>query len=779
VKEQETTIETPTSENSQTAIVSWTCPTCKLSIPITASICPQDGTPHDAKEQLQNLLSSNYEFISTVGTGGMSVIYKARQLLLNKTVAIKMLHSHLLNEHSTMRFQQEAKAASSLNHPNVISVHDFGISQLGQPYMVMDFIDGNTLAEIIKSRGALPLPEAMDIFIAVAAALEHAHQNNVLHRDLKPSNIMLREKQDGYDVFLVDFGIAKIIDTENGGVAQQLTQTGDVMGSPLYMSPEQCMGKKLDQRSDIYSYGCILYEAVAGVPPHRGNTMLETIFKHLNETAAPLHVVRPDITFPEAFEDLVESLLATHAEDRVQTIAEVKQRLEDIQAGALNRTLPAKAATHIRFKLDKPIVISTVGAILAIVGLVSLSISENKLQHAQKLVDDADRKVAKGVHNSQQTNSLATISSSNLEELAKKDPTYENLRKLPRDTQSFDLSHTRVTDGALLALTNLPNLRSLDLSNTKISDLAVEAISKLPSLTKLCLHTTTLSSKALAKLAAIPDLETLDLSNTNTDDNTLKSISKLKNISELNISDTKISNRGLSYLQNSKTLKALSLSGCNIDNEGLSYLDHLQLVTLDLWQTRATAGGIKAIENCKSLIQLRISEMNLSSDDLHAIAGFSQLRELQLFNIRNLKDDDLKYLVGIKSLIKLVIEDCPIGDGGAPYLAQMKQLRGLGLSVTKITDLTLSRIEGLQNLTELWLEMTQIDDLGMKYVARLKRLQSVDITGTLVGDQGVMYLMALPALSHVDALGCYKISRRSIRKFLNSKPDGTVFHSRD
>ncbi len=702
----------------------------------------------------------------------MSVIYKARQLLLNKTVAIKMLHSHLLNEHSIMRFQQEAKAASSLNHPNVISVHDFGISKLGQPYMVMDFIDGKTLAEVIKSRGALPLPEAMDIFIAVAAALEHAHQNNVLHRDLKPSNIMLRETEDGYDVFLVDFGIAKIIDTENGGIAQQLTQSGDVMGSPLYMSPEQCMGKKLDQRSDIYSFGCILYEAVAGVPPHRGDTMLQTIFKHLNEKAEPLHVVRPDIVFPEAFEDLVESLLATQAEDRIQSISEVKKSLEDIQAGALQRTLPVKTSAPTKLKLDKTKILVTVGVILVIAGLFSLIFSETRLQLAQKMMDAADRKGANELKRVQSTKNPVTTPTTN--ETARNEPTYENLRNLGKETRSLDLSNLRITDGAILALTNLPNLQTLDLSDTPITDQAIDPIVKMTSLTSLDLRKTRLSSNAIAKLSKLVKLRALNLDYTNTDDNALLAISSLKNLSELKLRDTKISDEGLSSLQSLKALTALSISGCNIDNTGLNSISGLKLSSLDLWDTKVTTGGIKALRGCKSLTQLRLSRIDLSANDFSALSELDHLRSIQLYHIHSLKDDDIKHFVNLKSLVRFYVEDCPIGDVSAIYFAQMPQLTGLALNKTRITDLALQRISGLKNLRDLWIESTQVDDTGMKYISRVRGLSLLKICSTPVTDVGLEYLSGMPNLVNIDASYCYDITRQGIRNYYKAHPSGIL-----
>lgn len=773
MNEQDSTIESAVSETLRT-IVTWACPTCSLNVPVTATTCPQDGTPQDAQRQLEDVLSSNYEFLGMIGSGGMSVIYKARQLLLDKPVAIKMLHSHLLSELSIMRFQQEARAASSLKHPNVIAVHDFGISKLGQPYMVMDFIDGKTLAEVIKERGALPLPEAMEIFIAVSSALEHAHQHNLLHRDLKPSNIMLRAKEDGYEVFLVDFGIAKIIDTESGGVAQQLTQSGEVMGSPLYMSPEQCMGKKLDQRSDIYSLGCILYEAVAGIPPHRGDTMIETIFKHLHEEAAPLHVVRPDINFPEAFEELVMSLLATHADDRIQTISAVKERLEAIQAGSLRRTLPApKPNQQNKVSVSKSTVVGTIGIILTMSGLIALINAENTLHAAQKLKAEAEIEQTKAPDRTERKTQpivpLAKPGDANI----KDNPSYENLKGLGPECHSLNLGESSVTDGALLALTNLPNLEKLDLSHTKISDSAVEPLTKLTSLSALVLEGTHLSPAAIAKLSTLHNLRELNLDNTRTDDVSLAALSHLKHLDTLMVRNSNITDRGLSHLIACQDLTALSLSGTRISNAGLSSISSLPLYRLDLWDTDATAGGIKALKDCKSITELRISRMRLSNDDLKALSGFKNLQVIELYHIPNLKNNDLSFLTGNKSLTRLYFEDCPISDGAAPYIAKMPQITGLCLNKTDITDLTLARLQNLQNLSSLWIESTRIGDPGMKYLTRLKNLQELNMRGTQVSDRGIEYLAALPGLTTVDASHCYNISLHGIRSYYRSHPGGT------
>ncbi|MBS1954529.1 MAG: protein kinase [Cyanobacteria bacterium SZAS-4] len=749
----------------------WTCPACALVIPITATTCPQDGTPHDVQEQLDDLFSTNYEFLGTIGTGGMSVIYKARQLMLDKTVAIKMLHSHLLNENSIMRFQREAKAASSMKHPNVIAVHDFGISKLGQPYMVMDFIDGKTLAELLSERGALPLPEAMDIFLAVCGALEHAHQNNLLHRDLKPSNIMLRETEDGYDVFLVDFGIAKVIDAESGGIAQQLTQTGEVMGSPLYMSPEQCMGKKVDQRSDIYSLGCILYEAVVGVPPHRGETMLETIFKHLNEAAVALHDVRTDITFPDAFEDLVMRLLATHPDDRIQTISEVRQSLLAIQAGALRRSGLAKAGVPLKLNISKPNAIFATGALLATAGLVALVFAINDLNVAQRLKAAADKQIISAADGKESKEQPASEPTKSVDEIIG-DPSVHNLAQLSTSTGSVNLENSRVSDSALYALGRLPRLKSLNLNYTDVSDRAIKPILKLKSLTTLALKRTNVTTAGIAQLVALTDLRDLDLDGTATSDDALQALSKMPNLTSLKLRNTKISDKGLEYLQNSKNLKSLSLSGSDITNKGLTYIAKLPLTNLNLWDTKVSAGGIENLKDCKKLEYLCISRAPLSERDLKAIENLNNLVEVQLYNMHSFKDADLKYFTHHKFLRKFYVQNCPITDAAAPYLDQMPQLTGLTLNATKITGRLFARTTKLENLAYLWIQMNPLTDSDMKYLTGLKNLHDLYIDSSLVSDAGLRELDDLPHLNRLSANYCKNISTRGIAAFYRTHPFG-------
>jgi serine/threonine protein kinase len=295
-------------------------------------VCPQDSTlliPVKKDALLGTKVAEKYEVLSEVGHGGMSIVYKARHELMDRIVAIKMLQAALVNDQTSIkRFQQEAQAASCLTHPNVIAVHDYGLAPSGQPYLVMDFLQGESLADVIKKDNHVEAVRAANIFIQACDALEHAHQKGVLHRDLKSGNIMLTEFEGHEDVVkVVDFGIAKLM-PNSGKQIQNLTQTGEIFGSPIYMSPEQCLGQPLDARSDIYSMGTMLYEALTGMPPLMGDTIIDTMQMHVSTKPQPFNVTRPDLKIPPELERICFRAVEKKQEDRFPSMAIFREALE-------------------------------------------------------------------------------------------------------------------------------------------------------------------------------------------------------------------------------------------------------------------------------------------------------------------------------------------------------------------------------------------------------------------------------------------------------------------
>jgi len=275
------------------------------------------------------IVNNKYKVIGLLGSGGMGKVYRVQQIALGKEFAMKVLDVRNQSEMTVRRFHQEARTTSQLQHPNLVEVHDFGVLGDTQPYLVMDLIEGESLAQVLKQQGALPVDFVIPLAIQVGFALMYAHEKGVVHRDVKPGNIMLLQADSPAaegTVKVVDFGIAKLTQSEDGEI-QALTRTGEIFGSPAYMSPEQCKGTGVDKRSDIYSFGCVLFEALTGSPPFFGDSAMSTMMKRLSEAPVSLKEGSFGREFPPALERIVARMLAVEPGERYQDFGAVVQDL--------------------------------------------------------------------------------------------------------------------------------------------------------------------------------------------------------------------------------------------------------------------------------------------------------------------------------------------------------------------------------------------------------------------------------------------------------------------
>lgn len=282
------------------------------------------------------IVAGKYKIVALLGRGGIGSVYKVEQVFLGQSFALKTLNSQKASDQLIRRFQNEARAASSLSHANLVKVIDFGLLEGQQPYLVMDLVEGMTLSEYLQKRGPLSLEKAVGCFTQVCLGLSYAHDQGVIHRDIKPSNVMISSHlpfgADGF-VKVVDFGIAKIAYAE-GGEAQSLTTTGEVFGSPLYMSPEQCSGLAVDHRTDIYSLGCVLFESLTGTTPFVGQNALSTMMLHQQERVPTLKEASLGKDFPLELEQVVGKLLEKAPADRYQNLGIVANDLAQLFKGA-------------------------------------------------------------------------------------------------------------------------------------------------------------------------------------------------------------------------------------------------------------------------------------------------------------------------------------------------------------------------------------------------------------------------------------------------------------
>ncbi|MCA1635383.1 MAG: protein kinase [Acidobacteria bacterium] len=289
-------------------------------------------------------IENKYRLDAELGKGGMGTVYRAARLLIGDTVAVKILHPELVkDEQSAERFRREAQAAARLKHPNVVTVYDFGITDDGLVYLVMELIEGESLRGIIKQNGALPLATAAEITRQICAALDEAHEAHIVHRDMKPDNVIVRQTPQGLRVKVLDFGIAKLRDA--APAANNLTQTGTVLGTPFYMSPEQCMGEEIDHRADIYSVGVILYEMLVGAVPFNSPTPTAVAVQHATQQPTPPRAINMGI--PAAVEAVVLHALQKRRESRPQTAGALARELTDeINDATLVRHAPAMPSTQ-------------------------------------------------------------------------------------------------------------------------------------------------------------------------------------------------------------------------------------------------------------------------------------------------------------------------------------------------------------------------------------------------------------------------------------------------
>lgn len=289
----------------------------------------------DLNANLPVIEQERYEILEMLGVGGMGMVLKARHKQLNKLVAIKVLTTNLsLDDESLKRFDIEAKAGSQLTHPNLIAVFDYGFTNDNKPYMVMEYVEGQSLQEALTEEFQLPKEKFLIIFDQTIKALQYIHNKNIIHRDIKTSNIMLHEIQGEIYAKLLDFGIAKVL-IDSGLTIQDLTATGSVFGSPLYMSPEQCKGKAVDAKSDIYSLGCVMHECFTGMPPVIGENALDTIYKHLNGPRIIIEGKEEMDSVSRRIAVMIESCLAKEPENRYDNCASLLQEIKSINQEAL------------------------------------------------------------------------------------------------------------------------------------------------------------------------------------------------------------------------------------------------------------------------------------------------------------------------------------------------------------------------------------------------------------------------------------------------------------
>jgi serine/threonine-protein kinase len=326
------------------------CPVCSRQYPDDIRFCQDDGTTLRAAAPATSLVgqvvADRYHVIKKLGEGGMGQVYLAEHVKMGRRSAIKVMSPSMVHDPDAVaRFNREAANASRITHPNVCAVYDFGETPDGLIYLAMEFVEGEPLTAIIEREGALPIARATAIFKQTADALQAAHDLGIVHRDLKPDNIMVARTRDGADlVKVVDFGIAKAVGGDEAG--QKVTKTGLVVGTPEFMSPEQLSGDKVDGRTDLYSLALVYFRMLTGELPFKADSVQETMVKRLTDDPATLADTRPDLSFPDGLQQVLDAALARTPGERYQTVAKFADDVVAV-AGLARGTRGVAPATRV------------------------------------------------------------------------------------------------------------------------------------------------------------------------------------------------------------------------------------------------------------------------------------------------------------------------------------------------------------------------------------------------------------------------------------------------
>jgi serine/threonine protein kinase/ketosteroid isomerase-like protein len=319
------------------------------SVPTVEHAHTGDGakTVLDGDPLLGRVLDGKYEIVAQLGSGGMGAVYRARRVLIGDEVAVKVLHAKFVNDDTLVeRFRREARAAAQLQHPNVVTIHDYGEARgrEGFAYIVMELVRGESLRDLLRREGKLDARHAVSLMRDVCAGVAAAHRRGIVHRDLKPDNVIVlpADEDNAHErVKVVDFGIAKLRDM---AADNTLTEAGAMVGTPFYMSPEQCKGESLDARADVYSLGALLHEMLAGAPPFTAPTLTGIIIQHISHPPPP---IPQDLRVPPPLQAAIARALSKDPDSRQSDAGELSREIQSAlnEANATNATSATSGAT--------------------------------------------------------------------------------------------------------------------------------------------------------------------------------------------------------------------------------------------------------------------------------------------------------------------------------------------------------------------------------------------------------------------------------------------------
>jgi serine/threonine protein kinase len=603
-----------------------------------------------------------YQPLRRIGLGAVGNVFLCHDVVLNKRVAVKTLHS--LRGEQLVAFQNEARVLSKLEHPNIVRILDFGATDKGSPYMVLEYGKGRPLSLELAENGPLSVEHANQVFMQLVEALSYCHDHAVMHRDLKPENILLSTRKDGRTfVKLIDFGIAMVADQEKTSMEGKV-----ITGTPAYMPPDQVRGYPYDARSEIYSFGCVLFEALTGRPPFLAETSLEVLNKHANEEPPGVADIASQ-KIPQMLQDAIAICLKKRPSDRFQNMSEV--------ASALGYNSPEPPFDEAVEPVRRGNSTSAATAIAIICGVTVIAGGAAFYLH----------------HEHQQKEQQAAADRAWEKKKASIDPTksFPSYQK-PEAKASAKLDY-RVEPGF--------SKNQLVMSG-KINKAALEDLLLKHRVTELTIAGVAMSDIDWSALSALQDCKTLyelDLTDTKFGDNDIPALAGVAQIKKLNLRGTLVTNEGIKRLARSKVLP--------------------QLEVLLMGNTRTTGAMFPYLSEMPRL--RTIDTENIDGTTLADLKILIENKALKAFDFGSMPigDEGMKIL-GQTTIEILEVEDCGITDKGLAYLSHQKRLRKLNIAHNPgITDKSVKVLAGLPNLQVLRTGMqTGVSKAGLERLMR-------------------------------------------------------------
>jgi serine/threonine protein kinase len=661
-------------------------------------------TNHSKSLEVDTIIDGTYRVLDFLGEGGMGGVYKVEHSQLNKILALKILKTNQLSEAVWQRFRNEAKAIARLEHRNIVKIYDMNQTDSGRPYYTMDFLIGESLAEHLNGNKSLSLSQALHIFRQVCSGLAYAHSRGIIHRDIKPANIMLlgNASAEQLQVKIVDFGIAKLLD-DDGHTIQGVTRPGEVFGSPLYMSPEQCTGSKLDGRSDMYSVAVTMFKALTGNTPFRGRTAIETTMMHQSDAPPLLNSVSPDLQYPTKLERIIDKMLSKLPEERYQSLAEVENELQKIQI-KIGKASPVVSSIdqalinqeeHDSAELTEQIdTISATGegtiqqkshnlnwslialcACIAIVLASALMLETARIMTARKIkpigpaarlnspLDDYNKM---DPYDSIVTNAVGQKGQDRTDPLDEnKSPAIQMFlkRKFTPFSQQLPLqngtSQLKFEFPQEFSLGVIECTQAKDLSNNSNAKISAQGQILVPPGTAVRFEPADVIGDYPRLLTYFQpnDLQALRIPATaSRSDELISNIARLQGLNDLELANCKLEARDLKTLEPLKNLRTLNLSRCNLGGHALASSALLsQIAHLNIEAVKNIGPVIHGLN--PNIFGLVLNQCQCTTTDLEKVAKLPHLRALYL-NGCKITDKELNCLGSVKELAVLDLDGC-------------------------------------------------------------------------------------------------------------------------